>query len=394
MGLVPVYAQVDGERYRNVMDSFGYNGLVENGESIVYEMLTKCYNEKDYELAAFALATFIVRYDGSEQIREDQFWVMYKDILKHDFNTVEQVYTYLIDCYGESGQLCFYLAAAYYDTERYEKAVKMYEKSINLWADSIISGQIPPLNVHSSYMDLSQCYYYCGDYKKAIYVLNKAKSSYGASHNMWEDFDIVAAQIQYVSESPRKQIRKFSNWIKEYSDSWGAVSYWVNLRMKLCFKIKDYKKALAAIPDEEEYNEYDYLFRAMCYHKLGKTGKAERDYRAAQRMAPDDLYVQAAVEIGIGDSAKAVNAIYRLVNSHIGDKDLIYQASYLFARMGDYDHALFYLEQALRSGFCDFATIDGNFDFDPIRNTERFKSLVAKYKPVLPEVKLPKSKKR
>jgi TolB-like protein/Tfp pilus assembly protein PilF len=125
----------------------------------------------------------------------------------------------------------------------------------------------------------------------------------------------------------------------------------------------------------------------LSYKLLGKTAEAEAARRHGHKLMEDRLelnpddpraWVLAATNYGsMGDRERAVAAIDRAMA--IDDDALtFYNAACAYALLKDSDKALDYFEAATKKGWHHKEWLEHDADFDFVRDTDRFKAIVAR----------------
>jgi len=125
------------------------------------------------------------------------------------------------------------------------------------------------------------------------------------------------------------------------------------------------------------------MVRGDIYNKLYQTAKAQADFRKVVELEKDEVLPQCIhyAYHYLGDDAKAAEVMENtlLASSDNGD---FYDAACLYSVMRQKETALSYLEKSLQMGFRRFEHIERDDDLDNIRTTERFKSLITRYKSI------------
>lgn len=141
--------------------------------------------------------------------------------------------------------------------------------------------------------------------------------------------------------------------------------------------LEDYTMLITLNPEDS----YPYTVRGRLYKAMKKDDLARADFLKTieldEAKEPEER-MSFYAHFLLGENEKAIevlNASYPQKN-----KDYYYNAACLYSLMGDTIKALDHFEESLKLGTRAFAHIEQDTDFNNIRNCERFKDLVAKYK--------------
>jgi adenylate cyclase len=151
-----------------------------------------------------------------------------------------------------------------------------------------------------------------------------------------------------------------------------------------------YGKAIRVQPDAYQ----PACLRASIYFGLGRKDDAMAACRHALLIVqkhvdlhPDDpraLYLGAIVHSRMGDNARALEWADRAVAIDPEETLTLYNVACLYSVLGRCDQALDCLEKAVKVGFSNWRWIENDADFDPIRNSPRYQTLVVKLKEAYP----------
>ena len=152
--------------------------------------------------------------------------------------------------------------------------------------------------------------------------------------------------------------------------------------------IEDYSAAIELMPD----HAYSYLGRGDMYEIKGQHSLARKDYRKAVSLdtVPGENSCAQYAYLQLGDTMSAIRFTDVLIDSLPYNAGVLYDAACLYSRIGRTKQALDYLESSLRAGYTSIAHMLLDDDLDALRESERYKQLMEKYKPkVFPEEELP-----
>lgn len=259
-----------------------------------------------------------------------------------------------------------YLAAMMYDQNKdYKKAIELYKDANHKDASPII------------YRRISDCYSEIGEYEEALNNVNLAI-------NMdTTDLANLARKADCLYELG-DMTSAIDEWNKvlaaqpEYAFGYYRRGWFKHLSGDLDGAIEDYSMSIVLDPTYS----YSYGSRGDIYKSQGKKDLAEADFRKVIEIenSPDKYeFIHYAYQ-GLGQNDKAIEAMDSIISRDEDRAGNYYDASCLYARMGNKSKSLEYLEKAFEHGFRRFAHIMRDDDMDLIRDTDEFKSLINKYK--------------
>lgn len=255
------------------------------------------------------------------------------------------------------------IGSLYEDNGQYEVAIEWYTKGYEQGRDDYYLGEI------------AKCYTSLGNYACALRYINdaievdKSEASYYISradiHDMMGNYqdalDDLDKAINLSDEGNKYFTYHHKGWLKKlHDDSNGAL--------------KDFNKSIAL---EKNYS-YNYLCRGTIYNDLGFSEEARKDFQKVISIERDTLNFSARpyAHFYLGQTVEAKHTMAIMLR-HKGDN---YDAACLYSLLGETSIALDYLEKALQNGFRKFVHIERDHDLDNIRNTSRFKQMIAKYR--------------
>ena len=258
-----------------------------------------------------------------------------------------------------------YLAAIMYSQNKdYKKAIELYKEANHKDASPVI------------YRRISDCYSEIGDYEEALNNVNLAinmdttdLSNMARKANILYEIGDVTSAIEVWDKVLAIQPEYaygyyYRGWFKELSgDDDGAI--------------EDLSMCIVLDPNES----YALGTRGDIYLKQGKKELAEADFRKVIELedAPAKYnYIHYAYQ-GLGQYDKAIEAMDSIIARDEDRAGSYYDASCLYARMGNKTKSLEYLKKAFDLGYRRFAHIERDDDMDLIRNADEFKALIEKY---------------
>jgi len=154
-----------------------------------------------------------------------------------------------------------------------------------------------------------------------------------------------------------------------------------------------YEEAAIAFEEAVRRDPDDYASLALLENAQRKLGRPEAVQAAGARalaaverrlaIAPDDvraLYLGAALDHGYGDRARGDLRMERALELDGDDFTVIYNAACFYARAGNVDRALGYLDRAVQHGRGSRAWISQDPDFEALHGDPRFEALLARMK--------------
>lgn len=252
-------------------------------------------------------------------------------------------------------------------TERFAEAEKMYKKALQLCGDP---------NNERLCSRIAEVLSDNGKYNEALMYINRAID---------QDSDYVSyyktrADIYYYLKEADKCIADQTKIVELRPES--ASSYAGRARRYMLTKrfdeaLEDIDYAIALAPDWAYY----YLQRASILQHLGRKSDANADLKLALDFSKkEDLsFTEAYAYAHLLMQHEADSCCQNKFVKNDSREDN-YEAMCIYSILGQTDKALYHMERALQKGYYKFAHMECDFDLDNIRNTERYKELIEKYK--------------
>ena len=265
----------------------------------------------------------------------------------------------------------YIMATMYQQDKQYEKAIESYEEANKRNASPVILRWI------------SQCYSELGQYDMALFNIDQAL-------NM-DSTDLVnlerKANILYEMGNAKSAIDVYSqvlNTQPEYAFGYYRRGWFKELTGNFEGAVEDLSMCVVLDPEES----YAFETRGDIYLKQGKKELAEADFRKVIELenTPEKYNCIHYAYQGLGQYDKAIEMMDSIIARNEDRAGSYYDASCLYARMGNKQKALEYLEKSLKLGYRRFAHISRDQDMDSIRDMDEFKILIQKYQNIGKEV--------
>lgn len=332
--LLAMVYMYQGENIKSIDQYIQYLTLAGQGDLDVLMYV----GSQEFAYALKAISKQVTSLDNSMywvgvRARLNQENKRYKDALE-DLQRLEKYYGDSVDA-----PFVYYQTSLCYDAlYEYSKAIRYYTALIKYEERMGYPSAITFINRASAYRNNAE-------YDKAIVDCNRALE--------------LSADYAYFAYYQR-------GWIKEMiHDNEGAL--------------EDYNKSILLDPTYA----YSYLMRGEQYliHSHDSLS-AKRDFE--QVLALDTIpegrscRQYALMFLGYQNEAKAwMNQILAAEPEDAGN---YYDATCLYARMGEQKQALTFLRQAFEHGYRNFNHLIADDDMDAIRNLQEYKDLIAKYR--------------
>lgn len=192
--------------------------------------------------------------------------------------------------------------------------------------------------------------------------------------------DYYAALIKYLEASRNNPNSEYIfnklgitySQLKYYTEATGAFQRSIGLNPKYAYSYNNLGSVYFAMTDLKKAERYFkkaigtggsvasfHVNLGTLYFERGKPDKGMAELRKALSLDPHIMSRGEAISLAAG-SNKGPNA------------EKSYSMARIFASMGDADHAIDNLQQAITAGFTNLDAIRSEPDFDPIRQNEKF----------------------
>lgn len=259
----------------------------------------------------------------------------------------------------------YIMANMYEENHLYSKAVDAYAEANKRNASPVILSRI------------AHCYSDMGQYEKALASINQALNMDSTDLSILEK----KANILYEKGEVSSAIDVYSQVLTaqpEYAFGYYRRGWFKELSGDIDGAIEDLTTCVVLDPTES----YAFETRGDIYMKQGKKDLAEADFKKVIELEdlPDKYSCIHYAYHGLGQDDMAVEMIESIIARDEDRAGSYYDAACLYARMGNKEKALKYLEMSLEHGYRRFSHISRDDDMDLIRGTEEFKALIRKYK--------------
>lgn len=248
--------------------------------------------------------------------------------------------------------------------KQYNKAIELYEEANKRDASPVILSRI------------SNCYSEMGQYNKALNSIDQALNMDSTDLSNLER----KANILYEMGNAKGAIDVYTqvlNTQPEYAFGYYRRGWFKELSGDLEGALEDLSVCVVLNPEES----YALEARGDIYLKQGKKDLAEADFKKVIEIedTPDKYGCIHYAYQGLGLYDKAIEAMDSVIARNEDRAGSYYDAACLYARMGNRQKSLEYLEKSFELGYRRFAHIARDTDLDPIRDMEEFKVLIRKY---------------
>ena len=266
----------------------------------------------------------------------------------------------------------YYLGRVFEIEQDYKSAIACYQEGLKIKFLPFLANR------------LSACYENLGHTKNALKYTELALSMDSADLDAKKDQIVLLLEMGDYNQA----IIKADEYIKEYAYySFGYRKKATALQRLNRYQesIDEFSMALVNAPSSPCY----YFSRGIVYRAMGNEKMFKSDMQKAISCdSSKSSYYAALAYASLGDreNALAVMTIYRL--SCLNENDTIirdngmmsYRLAVLFSLLDSQDVAIECLRNAFTSGFRYFEEVENALEFSNIRENEKFKTLLRKYK--------------
>ena len=227
-----------------------------------------------------------------------------------------------------------------------------------------------------TYNLISFCYSKMGQYENALKNIDLALNMDSTDIS----FKVRKANLLYEFGDVSSAINAIDNVIVEQPDYAGG--YWYRGWFKkmsddIDGAIEDFSMCIVLAPEDS----YALYGRGDLYMKQGKKELAEADFNRIIEIedSPEKYNNIQHAYLSLGLVDKSIEAMDSIIARDKDRAASYYDASCLYAKMGQKQKALEYLKRSLELGYRRFAHIGRDKDLDSIRDMDEFKTLIQRY---------------
>lgn len=193
------------------------------------------------------------------------------------------------------------------------------------------------------------------------------------------DADLYESRANYYGEMGNRakaieDLTKYIEFYPEFHYAYYRRGWYKHLDLQHEAAIEDFNLAIML---DSTYN-YAYDGRGRSYYSLGKMELAKADFEKILSFdtIPNDNSCASSAYHFLGLDSLAIEYMLRTLEK---DSTAYYDAACTYALAKDVENAVFYLRKAFENGFCRLHHVSVDMDFDAIRDTPEFKSLIEEY---------------
>lgn len=259
---------------------------------------------------------------------------------------------------------CYYQGVLRENTKHYEKAIETYGKLLCKHHDN------------SSYLRLSACYTKMNNYVAAQYYAETGWRNDSNNFNLTLQKAKVEFQLGHLKEAASDAERLIK--IKPNDGkSYYHAGYYEAKNRQYGKALGNLTKAISLKPDMADA----YFERGIICMKYKQDEAAKADFETFIELEKEKSFsiLSAFAYLNLGETEKAEQTLNGLLCKSPNDKTVLYDAACLYARLGDEDKAIAFLENAFTNGLLEMNELKTDSDLDPIRENETYKELIAHY---------------
>lgn len=254
----------------------------------------------------------------------------------------------------------FTLGTIYETAEKYKTAVSCFKEFLAQESNNVVAYHV------------AWCYDKMGDYTKALDYCNQAIALDST------DMDCMSLKASILDNAGKNDeaIKVLDDYIALNPESPGSYAG----RGLLKYHSGDFEGALEdytmGITLEPEGGDI-YALRGLLYQMKGDTAAANEDFRQTVRLdsVPGESPYSFYAYYYLGNKDKATDVLKALEKG--GKED--YNVACFYAIMGEKDKSISYLRKALEDGYRNFGQIKRDHDFDNIRSSAEYVSLIKEF---------------
>lgn len=355
------------KRWDEAIEQFDYVAKLDPKYSEAYAFRAQSYlGKKDWDRATDDIVKAL------EIDRNDRAFEMIQSLDDGAFNRLKVKFQIKSVQDSHTEMWLYFLGVIHETREMYPQAIKYYEEAYSRDMSVYLLERI------------ETCCDNDFQYEKGLSVADMAL---GMEPDSWSWRDMKANMLYGLGRFHESMVLMDSVLAQNPDYSWGYF------RRAACKNylgdtdraIEDMNISIVLKPDFP----HSYIRRAGMYERQGQKELANADYQKAieidEALGSHDASVFAYQ--ALGDEKKAIELMDTIIASDSTSSINYYEAACLYSRMNRKEEALDYLETSLRMGYRSFFHIEADYDMDNIKQTPRFKELLALYRSKAASVK-------
>lgn len=287
-----------------------------------------------------------------------------KDLL---FGIIADSAYHIVDSTFESHNditLCYYQGIFNEITGHYTKAIEKYGKLLCQNDDK------------TYYYLLSKCYLEMDNFVAAKYYAENGWRNDTTDFNLTlqkAKINLQLGHLQAAASDAERLIKAEPNNEKSYYYS----GYYESRNKQYGKALNHFTKAISMNPDMADA----YFGRGVICQKYGQLDAAKADFEKVVELENGKATSTSLMfaYLHLGETEKAEQMLNDMLIKNPNDKIALYNAACIYARLGDENKAVAFLEDAFKNGLLKMNEMKTDSDLDPIRENETYKELVAHY---------------
>ncbi|MFH2063793.1 MAG: tetratricopeptide repeat protein [Pseudomonadota bacterium] len=258
------------------------------------------------------------------------------------------------------------LANTWIHQGKIQKALNQYRKLLKKYpGDALLSNNMGAAFLHS------------GDLKQAIYYFATAiqqKKNYAEAYNnlgiaLWEDYQKDKSMVMF-----QKALSIDPGCGKAYDNMIRLTS----ARKKTNRELQQLLSGSRRSPDDPIH----FFQLGQFFQKEKNIHQSIRYYQKALKLRPDEYEIQKQLSISLamkGDYETAFSILRGLTSRNPGDTEAYYYMASIRSRQNIAAEAIQWLQKAIDHGFSDWESIRMDANFNNIRSTQMFQTLMTQH---------------
>lgn len=269
-----------------------------------------------------------------------------------------------------SNRVCYYQGILNESTGRYEKAIETYGKLLTVYCD------------RRAYLRLSACYMKLNNFVAAHYYAENGWKNDSSNFDLTlqkAKTDFQLGHIQAASSDAERLVKiKPENEYSYYNSG-----YYESRNNHYGKALGNFTKAISFNPELSDA----YFERGVICQKYEQYDAAKADFEKVVELEKENPSNSLLIfaYLNLGETEKAEQTLNEILSKNPKEISSLYNGACLYSRLGDENKAVEFLEKAFKNGFLNMNQLKTDSDFDPIRENETYKKLVAHYDSIFVE---------